>query len=88
MGGEREWIKRSCLCQNSTPRGARGQTTRGVEDRVAELNMATGVPGPFVIEGVFPTSEPEQHELAVHKALADARVESKEFFRVDLVEAI
>ena len=40
--------------------------------------MATGVPGPFVIEGVFPASELERHKLAVHKALADARVESQE----------
>jgi hypothetical protein len=65
-----------------------GFTTRSVEERVAELSAATSVPGPFVIEGVFPSSEPEQHELAAHGKLAMARVESKEFFRVDLTEAI
>jgi hypothetical protein len=65
-----------------------GFTTRQVEERVAELSTSTGVPGPFVIEGVFPSSNPEQHESAVHEALALARVESKEFFRIDLAEAI
>jgi hypothetical protein len=65
-----------------------GFTTRQVEERVAELSMATAVPGPFAIEGVFPSSDPEQHELAVHKMLAEVRVESKEFFKIDLEDAI
>lgn len=39
-------------------------SARLVEDRVAELNAATAVPGPLAIEGVFPGSEPERHELA------------------------
>jgi hypothetical protein len=65
-----------------------GFTTRPVEERVAELNTTTAVPGPFVIEAVFSSSTPEQHELAVHETLAGARGESKDFFKVDLVEAI
>ena len=65
-----------------------GFTTRQVEERVAELNAATAVPGPFIIEGVFPSSDPEQHESVVHGMLAECRVENKEFFRVDLIEAL
>jgi T5orf172 domain len=65
-----------------------GFTTRQVEERVAELSMATAVPGPFVIEAVFASCEPEQHELTIHKTFVEARVESKEFFRIDLVDAI
>lgn len=65
-----------------------GFTTRQVEERVAELNAATSAPGPFVIEGVFPSSEPELHESAAHETLAAVRLESKEFFKIDLVEAI
>src|SRR6516225_8653453 len=44
-----------------------GFTTREAAERVAELNATTGVPGPFEIEGIFPSSDPEQHELTVHK---------------------
>jgi hypothetical protein len=65
-----------------------GFTTRQVEERVAELSAPTAVPGPFVIEGVFPSSEPERHEFAAHETLAEARVDSKEFFKIDLIEAI
>ena len=65
-----------------------GSTTRQVEERVAELNAATGVPGPFVIEGVFPSSDPQTHEFAVHRALERARVENREFFKIELPEAI
>jgi len=65
-----------------------GFTTRQVEERVAELNTTTAVPGPFVIEAVFPSSKPEQHESAVHETLAEARVESKEFFKADLAGAV
>jgi hypothetical protein len=65
-----------------------GFTTRTVEERVAELSNPTSVPGAFVIEGVFPTGQPEQHELSAHEKFAAARIESKEFFRIDLIEAI
>jgi hypothetical protein len=65
-----------------------GFTTRPVEARVAELSTATSAPGPFVIEAVFPTAEPENHEFAAHERLASARLPSKEFFRVDLADAI
>lgn len=65
-----------------------GFTTRQVEERVAELNAATAVPGPFMIEGVFPSNDPEQHESVVHGIFAESRVESKEFFRVELAEAL
>jgi hypothetical protein len=61
-----------------------GFTTRDVEQRVAELNSATGVPGPFNIEAIFPTEAPEIHEQQVHKQLAEDRVKGKEFFKKDL----
>jgi len=65
-----------------------GFTTRQVEERVAELSAATSVPGPFMIEGVFASSDPARHESMIHGMFAESRVESKEFFRVDLVEAL
>lgn len=63
-------------------------TTRPVEERVAELNSATAVPGSFILEGVYPSSDPERHESVVHGILAECRVASKEFFRVDLAKAL
>jgi T5orf172 domain len=65
-----------------------GFTTRQVEQRVAELNTTTAVPGPFVIEAVFPSNEPERHELEAHNLLGETRVKSKEFFKIALAEAI
>jgi hypothetical protein len=51
-----------------------GSTTRLVEDRVQELNSATGVPAPFKIEAYFATSRPPEGEAAIHKALSHVRV--------------
>jgi len=65
-----------------------GLTTRPVEDRVAELNSATGVPAPFTIEAYFESSDPQAHETAVHMRLAAARMPGKEFFRLSLDQAV
>ena len=61
-----------------------GCTTRPVEERVQELNGATGVPSPFVIEASFQSSAPEDHEREIHKRLAAHRVKGREFFQVGL----
>jgi T5orf172 domain len=65
-----------------------GCTTRSVADRCGELNSATGVPSPFVVETYFESSEPEMDEAQVHKRLQSERVEGREFFRVSVPEAI
>jgi T5orf172 domain-containing protein len=65
-----------------------GLTTRTVPDRVAELSAATGVPSAFAVEAYFESSDPQEHEKAVHRKLQNRRVAGKEFFRVSLDEAI
>lgn len=65
-----------------------GITTRPVEDRVAELNSATGVPDKFVVEAYCESSDPATHERLVHQSLGGVRVSGKEFFRVDVKTAI
>jgi transcription elongation factor Elf1 len=58
-----------------------GQTTRPVEERVRELNQATGVAAPFNIEATFPSTNPPEDERLIHSALSDHRYTiSREFF--------
>jgi DNA-directed RNA polymerase subunit RPC12/RpoP len=64
-----------------------GQTTRSVVDRVAELNAATGVPRPFVIEAWFESTDPLSHEAEIHKLLSANRLPNREFFRIALADA-
>jgi len=65
-----------------------GCTSRPVNERVQELNGATGVPEPFVVDAYFESSSPEQHEAQIHRRLAAQRVKGKEFFEVDLASAL
>ncbi|HEU5021107.1 MAG TPA: GIY-YIG nuclease family protein, partial [Bryobacteraceae bacterium] len=65
-----------------------GCTTRSVEERVEELNQATGVPVAFQIEARFPTSAPKEHELAIHKRLAAHRIQGREFFETGMAEIL
>jgi ribosomal protein S27E len=65
-----------------------GFTLRSVEDRVAELNSGTGVPAPFVVEAIFPSSQPEEHEKQVHQSLAAYRTEKREFFKIEVRLAV
>ena len=65
-----------------------GCTSKSVEERVKELNSATGVPFPFAIEAFFAADQPAMSEKLVHEALADFRVEGKEFFRIAAADAI
>jgi len=65
-----------------------GHTTRLVEERVAELNSATGVPAPFCIEAYFATATPQEHEAKVYRVLAQYKLKDKEFFEIDLDHVI
>jgi|SRR5207247_7324472 len=65
-----------------------GCTTRSVEERVQELNAATGVPVPFVVEAVFPSIAPLEDEARVHEWLKKARLVGREFFEIDLQDAV
>jgi hypothetical protein len=63
-------------------------STRPIEERGAELSSGTGMPAPFVIEGIFPSSAPERHEQGVHDLLATMRLLGRDFFRVALPDAL
>jgi hypothetical protein len=65
-----------------------GFSTRSVQERIAELNSATGVPMPFQIEASFVSDDPEAHEQQIHSQLAEYRVKGKEFFDVPLSKAL
>ena len=65
-----------------------GCTARPVEDRLNELNAATGVPSPFKVEAYFETEKPQEDEARVHKRLDKHRIEGKEFFRLSVAEAL
>lgn len=65
-----------------------GLSTRAVQERVAELSSATGVPAPFELEAYFLSTEPEDHERQIHTILAEYRVSGKEFFEVPVNEAL
>lgn len=65
-----------------------GCSTRPVDERIAELNSATGVPVPFVVEAYFASSTPEEHEAEVHRRLAERRIKGREFFEADAMEVV
>ena len=64
-----------------------GLSTRPIQERIAELDSATGVPAPFEIEAYFLSANPEVHEKQIHAALAQYRVNGKEFFEVSISKA-
>ena len=59
-----------------------GYTTRTAEDRARELyEGALGVPKPFVVVHINDCEEPRELEAAVHKRLAEYRINgNREFF--------
>ena len=65
-----------------------GLTSRSVAERVAELNSATGVPSAFTVEAYFESSDPNTDETAIHKLLETDRAPNREFFRINLAEAL
>jgi len=66
-----------------------GFTEKNAEERIRELDAATGLPKPFVLEAYYYSSEPRADEQRIHAELEDYRVsEKREFFELDLESAI
>lgn len=66
-----------------------GFTSRALEQRVREINSATGVPNPFLLLSYFESCDPMSDESAAHHALDLYREnKSREFFRISHSEAI
>jgi hypothetical protein len=60
-----------------------GYTTRDVEERVKEINSATGVLVPYGVRGLWMVRDAVQAEARVHQALSEYRVRrDREFFRL------
>ncbi len=65
-----------------------GMTKRTVEDRVKEINAATGVAIPFGVRCCWRVNDPGAAERLIHTVLADCRVRAdREFFRISFHEA-
>lgn len=66
-----------------------GKTTRKPEQRVAELNAASGVPTPFRIEATVATNDVHALEQRVHSILNAQRVNrNREFFETTVENAV
>ena len=60
-----------------------GMTTRSVQERVKEINGATGVAIPFGVRRCWRVSDPALAERLVHDALGEHRLrQDREFFQV------
>lgn len=65
-----------------------GVTTRNVEQRVKEINAATGIVIPFGVRAVWPVRNPEQTEKDIHEMLSPYRVRTdREFFHIEYQQA-
>jgi hypothetical protein len=66
-----------------------GYTTKdNIKERVQEISSATGVPEPFTIEYYCLTHKVEEIEGKVHQHFMQMRHSGKEFFAVDIQEAV
>lgn len=66
-----------------------GRTARDPRKRAGELTSASGVPTPFTLAGYIQSEDAVRTEAALHDAMRAERVNRRrEFFRVDLAEAI
>jgi hypothetical protein len=66
-----------------------GMTTKTVEQRVAQLNSSTSQHRYLRLVKQWPTRDPRCAESRAHDALARCRVsESREFFQIDIDEAV
>ena len=66
-----------------------GMTTRSVEERVKEINTATGVAVPFGVRRCWRVSDPRAAEKLAHQTLDEFRVrDDREFFGVPFREAV
>ena len=66
-----------------------GMTTRTVEQRVTEINGATGVAIPFGVRRCWRVCDPQKAERLIHTTLAEHRLRNdREFFRVRYADAV
>lgn len=66
-----------------------GMTTRTVEQRVQEINSATGVVVPFGVRRCWRVRNPAEAERIVHRALADFRIrDDREFFEAEFMRIV
>lgn len=66
-----------------------GMTTRSVEERVKEINAATGVAVPFGVRAVWRVHDPKQAESDIHALLDEYRLRNdREFFRMRFNDAL
>lgn len=66
-----------------------GKTSRELNDRIRELNSASGVPLPFTLEGYVISKNLKKTEKEIHHQLANKRINRKrEFFRVSAADAL
>lgn len=66
-----------------------GVTGRNAEDRMREINSATGVAFPFGIRKVWHVERAAEAERHIHKKLNDYRIRGdREFFRISFSEAV
>ncbi len=65
-----------------------GKTTTSVKQRLNELSRPPGVPTPFELEISIKVRDCDMDETLAHKALAEYRVEKKEFFKVSVDTAV
>jgi len=60
-----------------------GRTTRTLEERIREINGATGVLTPYGVRSCWRVSDPEMAERLIHNDLATYRIRAdREFFRL------
>lgn len=65
-----------------------GMTTRTVEERVREINGATGVAIPFGVRACWRVREPSKVEKFIHTELHHSRIRGdREFFRMEFSDA-
>lgn len=65
-----------------------GMTTRTVEQRVNEINGATGVAIPYGVRRCWRVTDPKKAERLIHTTLAEYRLRNdREFFRVRYPDA-
>ena len=66
-----------------------GSTERDVNERIKELDAATGIPTPFVIEACFLSEDHVSDERRIHDALILCRINpNREFFQIAPIHAI
>jgi len=66
-----------------------GMTTRSVEERVKEINGATGVAVPFGVRAVWRVHDPKRAESDLHALLHEFRLRNdREFFRMRFNDAL